>query len=126
MLLVELPFVVGGWLRHLLPFLLTKLLVRDRPAGAGHGSRLEGRQGPPSIALRFLEALVAWHIGGPWLLAGFLAWLIPGGIWLLAWHGRCARVVRQALRAWRRAAKLAPAIHEGSIREGQAWATNTS
>jgi hypothetical protein len=104
MLLVEVPFVVGGWLRHLLPFLLTGLLVRlarPEPVMEATWKLVGGLVLYPLCWL--LEALAAWALGGPWLLAAFLVWLVPGGLWLLAWHGRWARLVRQARAAlWAR------------------------
>jgi hypothetical protein len=104
LLFVELPFVVGGWLRHLLPFLLTALLVRlarPEPVMEATWKLVGGLVLYPLCWL--LEALAAWALGGPWLLAAFLVWLVPGGLWLLAWHGRRARLVRQARAAlWAR------------------------
>jgi hypothetical protein len=96
---------VGGWLRHLLPCALTNLvvrLVRPDPDLEATVKIVAGLILYPVCWL--LEGIVAWYVGGPWLAAGFVVWLIPGGIWLLAWHGRWAHLVRQArgsLCVWR-------------------------
>jgi 1-acyl-sn-glycerol-3-phosphate acyltransferase len=96
-LLLGLPLALWGLGNHLIPYQLTALGVRliGPPPAAEATYKLSA-----GLVLYPLcwagQGWLAWRIGGGWLLALFLASLIPTGFFALTWHGRLWRFRREA------------------------------
>lgn len=96
-LLLGLPLALWGLVTHALAYWLTALAVRlMRPdPDAEATSKLAA-----ALVLYPLvwagEGWTAWRLGGGWLLAVFVAALLPAGFFALAWAERLGRVAREA------------------------------
>ncbi|HLC06160.1 MAG TPA: 1-acyl-sn-glycerol-3-phosphate acyltransferase [Anaerolineales bacterium] len=96
-LLLGLPLALWGIMNHLIPYQLTAMVVRliDPPPAVEATYKLSA-----GLVLYPLcwagQGWLAWRIGGGWLLALFLASLIPTGFFALTWHGRLWRFRREA------------------------------
>ncbi len=96
-LLLGLPLALWGIANHLIPYQLTGLIVRllGPPPAAEATYKLSA--GLVLFPLCWAgQGWTAWRLGGGWLLALFLASLIPTGFFALTWHERLWRFRRGA------------------------------
>jgi 1-acyl-sn-glycerol-3-phosphate acyltransferase len=96
-LLLGLPLALWGLVNHSLAYWLTALAVRAlRPEPDVEATYKLAA----ALVLYPLvwagEGWTAWRLGGPWLLAVFVAALLPTGFFALAWAERVGRVAREA------------------------------
>ncbi|MCI0409083.1 MAG: hypothetical protein L0191_11080, partial [Acidobacteria bacterium] len=96
-LLLGLPLALWGIMNHLIPFQLTALAVRliaPPPAAEATYKLAAGLVLYPLCWAG--QGWLAWRNGGGWLLALFLASLIPTGFFALTWRERLWRFRREA------------------------------
>jgi hypothetical protein len=88
-----LPLAVVGIVIHALPYRATALTVRRLRPDPDTEATYKMAAGLLLYPLAWLaETWLAWRIGGAWLLAVFLASLVPTGLLALTWRARLARV----------------------------------
>jgi 1-acyl-sn-glycerol-3-phosphate acyltransferase len=92
-LALGLPLALVGIVIHALPYQLTALAVRALRPEADSEATYKVAAGLVLYPLCWLaETWLARRIGGGWLVAGFLACLVPAGLLALTWRARLARV----------------------------------
>jgi 1-acyl-sn-glycerol-3-phosphate acyltransferase len=95
-LVAGLPLALWGLATHLPAYWLTGAAMRLLRPEADVEATYKLVAGVVLYPLAWIvEGWVVWQIGGPWLLALFVALLAPGGFFGLAWSERLRRLYRE-------------------------------
>lgn len=96
-LLLGLPLALWGLANHALGYWLTALATRlARPDADTEATFKLAAALILYPTVWIAEGWTAWRLGGGWLLAVFVAALLPTGFFALAWAERLRRVTREA------------------------------
>ncbi len=96
-LLLGLPVALWGIANHLVPYQLTAAVVRWLSPSPDSEATYKLSVGLVLYPLCWtVEGWIAWRLGGPWVLATFIAALVPTGFLALTWWERLTRVRREA------------------------------
>ena len=96
-LLLGLPLALWGIANHLIPYQLTALGVRLVRPEPNVEATLKMCGGMLLFPLCWIgEGWTAWRLGGGWLLALFIASLLPTGFFALTWRERLRRFAQEA------------------------------